>query len=313
MSATEAFRAQTALLSQSDKNDWLGVLCWYSVSGVMIQHADLVKALAANHLQGYIPRLPSDVDVFRRVCTRAQKKRVPNSHTGGYDNYLLRDIPMDGSSVYKVLVREEVRPGGLQYETQLSILTFDKASGRVSHSATPTGDVVAQQIVSDILTTYAGERGALNSHAVREMVRKMLLERHAVNLRGEGGGLYFLGREEQTFFDNLEGFAALMPGSVEMGSHPILNDAKRQEMVRKAFLNEVNDEVDKVVIEVSDLLSKGDKISSARVESYVRQFETAQAKVKEYDDLLNKHHDTAHSALGIFQRQLLKLSTLVDV
>jgi hypothetical protein len=312
MSATGAFQELQEQLARSDKTLWLGQLCWYGVSGVLVQHDELVRALAANHLEGYIPKLPSDVDVFRRVCTKAQKKRVPNSLTGGYDNYLLRDIPMDGRSVYKVLVRETVQPGALDYETEVSRITFDKPSGTLSHTAV-NGDVTAQQIVADIVLHYSEERGALNSHAVRELIRKMLLDSHAVNVRGDGGGLYFVPREEGTFFENLEGFAAAMPGRVEMGSHPVLDDSKRREMLRRAFLQEVEDEVDKVVIEVSGLLEKGQEISSARVEGYLRQFSAAQAKVKEYDDLLEERHDTAHSALSIFQRQLLKLSTLVKV
>ena len=300
MSATEAFQEVQEQLARVDPNLWLGQLCWYGVSGVLIQHEDLVRALAANHLSAYIPKLPSDVDVFRRVATKAQKKRVPNTMTGGYDNFLLRDIPMDGSSVYKILVRETVQPGALSYETQVCRITFDKSTGLLSHTPVIVGDTVARQIVLDILVNYEDERGALNSHAVRELIRKMLLDSHAVNVRGDGGGLYFVPREEGAFFTNLEGFAAMMPGKVEMGSHPVLDDSKRREMLRRAFLQEVNDEVDKVVIEVSTLLETGTQISSARVESYLRQFAAARDKVKEYDDLLNEHHDTAHSALSIF-------------
>jgi hypothetical protein len=309
----EAFREQQEQLRHSDQTLWLGQLCWYSVSGVLIQHGDLVRALAANKLNAYIPRLPSDVDVFRRVCTRAQKKRVPNSKTGCYDNYLLRDIPMDGSSVYKVLVKETVEPGSLSYETELSRITFDKSSGTLSHTSPPHGDVTGQQILHDIEVAFTAEKGALNSHAVRELIRKMLLDSHAISVRGDGGGLYFVPREEGSFFTNLEGFAAMMPGKVEMGSHPVLDDSKRREMLRRAFLAEVEEEVDKVVIEVSTLLERGEQISSARVESYVRQYTAAESKVKEYDDLLEDRHDTAHSALSIFQRQLLRLSTLVKV
>jgi hypothetical protein len=312
MSATEAFQEVQEQLARTDPNLWLGQLCWYGVSGVLIQHEDLVRALAANHLGGYIPKLPSDVDVFRRVATKAQKKRVPNTKVGGYDNYLLRDIPMDGSSVYKVLVRETVQPGQLSYETQVCRITFDKSSGAISHTAI-NNDVTGEVIVADILANYSLERGALNSHAVRELIRKMLLDSHAINVRGDGGGLYFVPREEGTFFTNLEGFAAAMPGRVEMGSHPVLDDSKRREMLRRAFLQEVEDEVDKVVIEVSTLLESGQQISSAKASSYYDQFVAAQEKVKEYDDLLEVRHDTAHSALNIFQRQLLKLSTLVKV
>jgi hypothetical protein len=312
MSATEAFQELQEQLARTDQTLWLGQLCWYGVSGVLIQHDALARALAANHLQGYIPKLPSDVDVFRRVATKAQKKRVPNTATGAYDNYLLRDIPMDGSSVYKVLVRETVQPGQLSYETQVCRITFDKSSGTLSHTAV-NGDVTARQIVDDILEGYKEEQGALNSHAVRELIRKMLLDSHAINVRGDGGGLYFVPREEGTFFTNLEGFAAMMPGRVEMGSHPVLDDSKRREMLRRAFLQEVEDEVDKVVIEVATLLESNQQISAAKADRYYTQFVTAQKKVKEYDDLLEERHDTAHSALSIFQRQLLKLSTLVKV
>jgi hypothetical protein len=312
VSVTEAFDNLQEQLSRTDKNLWLGQLVWYSVSGVLIHHNDLVKALVANNLGGYIPRLPSDVDVFRRVCTKAQKKRMPRGNAG-YDNYLLRDIPMDGQLVHKVLVRETVEANNLSYETQLCRISFHKGQGILSHTTVPSTEVVAQQIVSDIVADFAAEQGSLNSHAVRELIRKMLLNSHAVNMRGDGGGLYFVPREESNFFNHLEGFAAMMPGNVEMGSHPVLDDTKRRDLLRRAFLTEVDEEVDRVVIEVSQLLEKSQKISSARAEGYYRQFTAAQEKVKEYDDLLEVRHDTAHSALSIFQRQLVSLLTLVEV
>jgi hypothetical protein len=240
-------------------------------------------------------------------------KRVPNAMSGGYDNYLLRDIPMDGSSVYKVLVRESVQPGGLVYKAELSILTFDKVARDVTHTPTPVGDVVAQQIVSDILVTYDAERGALNSHAVRELIRKMLLDRKAVNVRGEGGGLYFVGRDEQEFFEHLEGFAAMLPGKVEMGSHPVLDDAKRREMLQRPFMTEVTDETDRIAIELSVILENKTPISSARMASYLKQMEDAKEKVAEYDKLLETTHDLAYSALSIVNRQLGRLLPLVKL
>jgi hypothetical protein len=308
--ATEAFQQLNEQLARTDKNLWLGQLCWYSVSGVLIQHEDLVRALAANNLKGYVPKLPSDVDVFRRVCTKAQKKRQPNNLPGSYNNYLLRDIPLDGSLVHKVLVRETVQPGKLSYETELCRITYDKTDGTVSHTFF-SGDLAAQLIVDTILVSYSTERGALNSHAVRELIRRMLLDNHAVNVRGEGGGLYFVPSQEGAFFTSLEGFAAMMPGKVEVDSHPVLDDTKRREMLQRAFLAEVEEEVDKVVLEVSTLLEKKQPISAARAQSYYDQYGRAIEKVQEYDDLLEERHDTAHSALSIFQRQLLSLSTLV--
>ena len=311
MNSTEAFRQQSEQLARSDQTLWLGQLCWYSVSGVLVQHEDLVRALAANNLKGYVPKLPSDVDIFRRVATKAQKKRVPNNLPGSYNNYLLRDIPLDGSYVHKVLVRETVQPGKLSYETELCRVTYDKTNGGVSH--TPVGsDLEAQLIVDTILVGYTTERGALNSHAVRELIRKMLLDNHAVNVRGEGGGLYFVPSQEGAFFANLEGFAAMMPGKVEVDSHPVLDDTKRREMLQRAFLAEVEDEVDKVVLEVSTLLERKQPISAAKAQTYYDQYGRAIEKVQEYDDLLEQRHDSAHSALSIFQRQLLSLSTLVQ-
>jgi hypothetical protein len=67
-----------------------------------------------------------------------------------------------------------------------------------------------------------------------------------------------------------------------------------------------------VVLEVSTLLERKQPISAAKAQTYYDQYGRAIEKVQEYDDLLEQRHDSAHSALSIFQRQLLSLSTLVQ-
>ena len=132
--AQETYQTAYEHLAHSDPDMWLGALVWYGVEDLRIRHKELVQALAASGLSGFIPRVPSDVDVFRRVCSSVARgyRRMPTRRSRVYENYLIRDIPMDDECVYKVLVRETVEPGKVKYETELCTIAFHRADGGLS-------------------------------------------------------------------------------------------------------------------------------------------------------------------------------------
>jgi hypothetical protein len=313
MTAAADFKTASEKLHHIDPTMWLGQLVWYGVSDVRIAHTALSQALITNGLNGFIPRLPSDVDVFRRVCTASQKRRVPTSDPDIYENYLIRDMPTtDTGVVCKVIVRETVQPDVLTYEAQVASVMFERATGDLSTHIVKDAGVVAKSIVADVEQGYRDERGTLNSYAVRELIRRVLTACSAVNVRGSGGGVYFVSHDHIDTISKLEGFAGQMPGTVLFHTLPLIDDGKQREMVRHAFESETVEEIERIVDEIARLEQTNTPVTAAKVESYANEMRRLKARTTEYMDLLQVSSDTARSSLDIFQRTIIKLMGMVQ-
>lgn len=313
MTSSEDFRDLQARLAAADHTLFLGRLVWYSVSEVKIAHEALCKDLLTVGLNAYLPRPPSDTDVFRRVCTAAQRKRVPTGDPDVYNNYTVRDVGYDAKTLHKTIVRETVDTKGkkLDHDSEMCKVVFTKATATVQIDCNGT-DPVASEMATQIDTDYHAEKGMMNSYGVRELIRRILLNVNATNVRGSGGGVYFVSEEHGDKLDALEKLAELLPGTCMVHSLPLIDDTKQREMLRRAFESESVEEIDRLVDEIAELTKAGKKISKDRYATYLEAFHAAKAKAKEYGELLETSLDSNGSRLKIFQRQVMNLTQLVD-
>lgn len=300
----------------TDEDRWLGRLCWYSVSEVTIGHKKLAAALHRHGLTGYIPRAPSDVDVFKRVTTSASKRRVlvPTSVSGATEiwcNYLVRDLPSTPTHVQKVLVRETVNDDNLEYETELVRFELEKATGDLSIQRSTGGDRTATEIADWVVVEYTNKRGTMNSYAVRELLRRIIGDLHGTNVRGKGGGVYFVSQVHGDVLDRVSEFATSMPGTVLFHSLPLIDDGTQRDMVRRAFESETVDEIERLVLEIQELTSSGKTITAERATVYTTALKDLKAKTEEYETLLSDTTGKARSGIKLFQRQVLKVMSLV--
>jgi hypothetical protein len=261
------------------------------------------------------PRPPSPVDVFRRVCSASQRKRVPGPNST-IENYLVRDLPADAQRVHKVLVKETVRTGGLTYETQLCTIDYVKALETLEITCA-NGDVTAASIAGQIRHDYEATKGTINSYGVRELIRKILLDVNATNVRGPGGGVYFVSNAHKATVDSLEQLASLIPGDVLVHSLQLLDDGKQREMLRRAYESETAEEADRVVNEMAELAAEVKagrrRLDHDRVNTYLEVLARYRGKAREYKQLLSSSLDTADSRLDIMQGQIQELLNLVTV
>lgn len=313
MSAASDFATLQTQLANADRSLFLGQLCWFSVTESQVHHTTVSQGLINNNLGAFIPRLPLDSDVFRRICTAQQRKRVPSAAVpGSYENYLIRDVPADETSIRKVLVRETVSPGAtenLKYETELCILTYNREDGSVSTSCIQ--DVVAQAIAQQVKTAYQANRGMLDSNGIRALLRKVILGVNGVNVRGNGGGIYFVSQDNAPTLKNLEGFAATIPNVALLHTLPLIDDAKQRDMLKRAFESETVDEIEHLISEIADLEKVGKPITANALASYTGQLKALRSKTQEYMNLLDDKTAQANSSINIFERQILRLMTLV--
>lgn len=121
----------TALDAQKGKvarEGLLGRLLWFSVpEATLLDQTTLVQALQKSGLNRTLPGFPADHDVYRRVTTAAERRRVPHDgQPNQFENWLVRDVASRGEDVItRRIVCEVVDPKGrrLAY-TQVADIEF---------------------------------------------------------------------------------------------------------------------------------------------------------------------------------------------
>lgn len=303
------FSALQERLTATDKDLWLGSLVMYSVCSTKIKHEDLVKVLHSAGLTSYMPRVPEDSDVFRRVATAAQRKRVPSATLNQFNHYMVREVPSQ-NGVLKVIVRETVDVQGEKLgHVNAAEVRFDKASGQLSVKVLDQ-DPNAIAVAEEIKANYATERGCVNEMSIRELIRKILNSVNATNVRGKGGGAYFVSRDHLDTVVALEQFANALPATVDLLVIPFLDDTKRREYVREAFEVECTGEIKALLNEVADLHQAGKPLSGDKFATFLEKYHAFRPQVKEYEGLLETQLGSVHSMLDILKVSIMKLSTL---
>lgn len=304
---TSEFREHLERMLSTDQRLLLGYLTWYSVSDVKVSHGDVVRGLVAAGIDTNLPLPPKDADVFRRVCTKSERKRVPTLEEGVFENYLVRDLNADPEKVYRRIVMEKVDSKGrkLGYE-QLYDITFDKKSGKITERKLGPANIVAEEVVKAVKQGFATERGTLNSYAIREWIRHFILSLAATQVR-PGGGVYFVAEDKYDKVEALEKFCQSITG-VDFHYLPLIDDKKQREMLHRAFESEAADEIDRMLGEITEIKAAGRKITQSRYEDFLRKYHELTDRATEYGDLLEEKLSTTHSRLEIFMRSMVELT-----
>lgn len=296
-----------------DRETWLGMLTWYTVAeDLRVSHDDLKTILGNVGLAGHMPRVPSDSDVFRRTCSAAQRKRVPNSG-GNFDNFLVRDPGSKDDNLCRRIVREEVDSSNqrLSY-AEVGEVCFDRLTGDIHTTLFPPGDDMAREILDVIRTNYLADRRTLNGYAVRELVRRVLVGANATNVRYPGGGVYFLSAEHAGTVAALEEMADALGEGVSIHALPLIDDRKQRDMLKKAFEAESIDRATGLAGEIADLLKSDKPISAERAATYVTALRDLRGKLAEYSGLLETGLSSTSASLTILQRQVKALTKKVQ-
>lgn len=303
-----------------DPDTYLGQLVWYTVpEDIQAKHADILAALTAVGLGTHTPRPPSDSDVFRRTASAAARKRVATHTPGVVANYLVRDPGSKDNLINRRIVRELVDAANQRLSfDEVAEVHFDRTNSGVGYSLLCDNIADADPIASDICDTivagYDAERGCLNGYAIRELIRRVLVDNNATNVRYPAGGVYFLSLDHAQAVAGIEDVAAALPG-VNVHSLPLLDDGKQRTMLRKAFEAESVDRAQALVTEIAQLAkeaSEGKKISTERYATYVTALNDLKGKMAEYTGLLQTGMTTTASSLQILQRSVIGLMAHVD-
>lgn len=307
-------------LSTQDSSAFLGRLFWYQLSEVRISHGDLIAAMARAGITRNLPKPPHDTDVFKRVCTKAQRKRVPTSDPNTFENYKMVEFK-DSKTVTRRIVCEQVdNKGKVLRHFEMADIEFERpiAGGKSNidinrTNAHPSPDQcgIAEAIIDEVQTQFAEWKGCMNTYAVREWVRHFLLDLGATKARD---GVYFVAEAHAPKLERLEEFANLLAGNGDVDFHtlPLVDDRKQRLMIQRAFEAETIDAIDALLVEISDLAGSEKGVKSARYAELVTEFQELTAKTLDYESLLQDKLDSTGARLKVFKQSLVNLRLRVN-
>lgn len=302
----------TALIDYKDKareTPVLGYVCIFSVRDFTISHTDLSRRLADHNLSGYEGKKPADVDVWRRVCTAAQRKRMETDDENVYLNILLRDVTSaEKDVVLKRIVAERVNAKGrlLQYD-QVFDVVFHRTSA--SMRVTPLLPVVdhpeAAAVAGEIAREYARLRGTVNGDGLRTMTRRIIEEADGILLRATGGA-WFVPWASREKVENLDRFAQTL-SPFELDLIPLVDSVRQRAMVRNAIEADSVQSVDALIKEMGELVRTNGTVSDAKVTAFVAQYQQLSKRAEAYGTLLEDSLEATRTRLELMQRHMRTL------
>ncbi len=298
---------------QMDQSLFLGRLSWYTMSEMKVSHTQIVQGLVAVGLGSHLPPVPKDFDVFRRICSNAELKKVavPNEPEV-FENYKLREIAGRGENlIVRRLVIERVdRKGKTLGYRQVRDIFFNRETGVIEVNAGHVDctdepfNAAANNLIQTVRTEFASWRGMLNAYAIREFIRKMLLSWGATPVRD---GLYFTPEALSAEVEKMDTFVNNLPGTASFHSLPLVDDGKQREMVKHAFQAETVDAMQALMADIDRMRASARSISSDRYAEMLTQYQNLMSKTGDYQKLLSTELGEANSTLEIFQAKIVAL------
>lgn len=273
-----------------------------------------------------LPGFPRDHDVYRRVTKDAERRKVPhNGHQDQFENWLVRDVASRGENVItRRIVCEVVDPAGrkLAYAqvadiefvrpqvgqtngtvwnvpSRLNFVWLD-GNNEISH---PT----AKAIMAEVAVQFSKWRGKLGDQAMRQWIRRTILDMGATPVR-PSGGIYFLEEKFADQVEALEAFCAeVLPQGGECHSVEIPDNDKQREMIRRSIEQETIGLIERKMVEIAEIRKSG-KLTPDKYTEMLIEISEVQKKVGGYKGLLEKDLSALESRLELLAMQTKRLA-----
>ena len=331
ITASQAIDPYAQAIQNLPEEAFLGSLLFFSISMANVNLANAHRDLTAAGLS--TDRLRKNlrpVDAFKKAAKRIEKKFPVRD--GIRSEIMVRPVGEDGDQAYRhiILERAVVQAGKKRrvFFEKVGEITFtrgtkDRKTGDYSghgiesrrttdnlgQPLTPEED---QWLTEQLLTLqdhYDHLLHYMDSHAVRTFVREYIYDLSATCVKGSGG-LYFI-KQDHADEVQLLGKWVESIGS-EFHSLPLLNLAEQKEMILGAFEDETVSEVERLMSEISKILSDSDrKITEKTFDDYADKASALAAKAQEYNTLLGTKAELAAVQIDLFGKQVLQLSSRI--
>lgn len=288
----------------------LGAVAIYGVTAMHMTHAEFVRLLDDEGLGRFAPRAPSDVDVFRRVCTNAQRKRIPTGDPRVFVNVVIVDLANEKEEVVKRVVSQRCNPSGRVLEhANVYDLIFRRTHGvvRVRPLVVDADDTYpeAAMVAAGVVPTYMGQKGTVNSNHVRDSFKAALDTRHAVPIKTTGGA-FFIPAAELATVRALRRVAKVV-AEIDFSVIPVLDTADQRRMIQSSFVAHAGAELDRMIAELSAILRSGEQVSAEVFTTFTRRYQSAGTTADTYAQLLDEQASTVVSRLELLDRAMKEL------
>lgn len=329
MTNTQATAPYTEAIANLPQEAFLGSLLYFSISQADVNLANARRDLAAAGLStDSLRKNLRPVDAFRKAAKRIEKKFKPVN--GVRSEIMVRPVGEDGEQSYRhvILERAVVQAGKKRrvFYEKIAEITFTRGvkkdgeyeghgvdcrrtTAHLGAALTPEEDQWLTEQLATFQDHYDHLLHYMDSHAVRTFVREYIYNLSGTCVK-ESGGLYFI---KQDHHDEVERLAKWVKtiGS-EFHTLPLLNLAEQKEMIMEAFEEETISEVERLMGEISKILSDSDrKIEEKTFDAYADKAAALTAKVQEYNTMLGSKAERAAYEIGIFGQQVMSLSSRI--
>lgn len=324
MTPTSTIPPDVMAVGKKTKLKVLGYLTWFSVPDRPVAFQKLRREWL---LAGLDPTpLPQDARalyLFKRAM-RAQEGKVRLAD-GSIIETDVKDV-MENSDLCIYQISRVVRDADnrqVDYPKAMRVV-YNKAAEEMKFD--PLGEVPRADLMPmmEAITDYFEDNAKMiDGRKVRAVVRNFLKddsdEQGGVvglsgeNLRGKGGGVYFVAAKHKDALEQLEQVLDnLYPdGAAYLHSVPLADTASERELIRRHHLANTKREIEEAMADVAKLL-RSDRQHAVRSDvaaHHWRKLRALQRRAAEYKGLLKDENEDIDAATDMLQMQLDKLPT----
>lgn len=323
--STSTINGYTDVVTNLPDEAFLGSLLWFSISRADVNLDDARTALAAAGLSTTTLRKNlRPVDAFKKASKEVAHKF--NVKDDVRSEFLVRPVGEDGEQSHRhiILERAEMKAGKkrrLVYE-KVGEIVFNRGTKKKglyenysveTRQATHITLTPDEQAWLDGTLDQAKFEGRfehllthMDSHAVRTFVREYVYELSGTCVK-ETGGLYFVAQEHAEEIKKLWAWVESI-GS-EFHVLPILDLKEQRQMLIDAFENETVQEVERLIGEVTKILSDPARTVEAKTfDAYGEKAAILTKKIDEYNKMLGARADRAAIEVQGYVQQVMTLA-----
>lgn len=322
MTPTSTLPPSAVGVGKKSKLTILGYVSFFSVPDRPVAIKRLRKEwLLAGLDPQALPEDPRSLYLFKRAM-REQEGKVRTAD-GGVIETDVKDVLENGDlCIYQISrVVRDADEREVDYPKAMRVV-YNKAAEEMKFD--PLGEVPRAEVLPmmEAIQDYFENNGKMiDGRKVRTVVRNFLKDDRdeqggvvglsGENLRGKGGGVYFIAAK---YKDELEALEQALEGLYEDGaaylhSIPLADGEGERELVRRHHLNNTKHEIEEAMADVAKLLRSDRKhaVRSDVAAHHWRRLRALQRRAAEYKGLLKDENEDIDAATEMLQRQLDKL------
>lgn len=323
MTPTSTIPPQGVVVGRKTKLSVLGYVVWFSVPDRPVSVTRLRKKWLVSGLDPRpLPDDPRELYLFQRAMREQEgRQRLANGSVIETD---VKDVLENGEhciyQISRVVRDKDSRVVG--YPKALRVI-YDKAAKEMKFE--PLGEVPSAEVlpmVESIQDYYENNAKMIEGSKVRTVVRNFLKadssEQAGIvglsgeNLRGKGGGVYFVPAKFKDELESLEqALDELYPDhAAYLYSLPMADGEGEREIIRRHHLNNTKAEMTDAAADVAKLLRSDRKhaVRSDVAAHHWQKLRALQRRAAEYKALLKDENEDIDAAAALLEKQLEKLA-----